>query len=189
MKSVGLTIFFLGYEKSQVIPILLELRGLKNAEVTESSPVLSVQGRINARKNWWFENLQLSALVIGVLLTIYIIPFTIIPPPCFIKNNKSALDHAEFAANAINELVINRCAIEVFSRPYCCNPLSVARGRSYVWFRISVDLLILLYASLNLNMKASPLSQSWLETIFGSLLLISSPVITTWILTTTVGNI
>ena len=30
---------------------LLELRGLKNAEVTESSPVPSVQGRINARKN------------------------------------------------------------------------------------------------------------------------------------------
>ena len=59
--------------------------------------------------------------MIGVLLTIYIIPFTIIPPPCFIKNNKSALDHAEFAANAINELVINKCATEVFSRPYCCN--------------------------------------------------------------------
>ena len=50
---------------------LLELRGLKNAEVTESSPVPSVQGRINARKNWWFENVQLSALAIGVLLTIY----------------------------------------------------------------------------------------------------------------------
>ena len=31
---------------------LLELRDLKNAEVTESSPVQSVQGRINARKNW-----------------------------------------------------------------------------------------------------------------------------------------
>ena len=43
---------------------LLELRGLKDAEVTESLPVQSVQGRINARKNWWFENLQLSALVI-----------------------------------------------------------------------------------------------------------------------------
>ena len=93
---------------------LLELRGLKNAEVTESSPVQSVQGRINARKSRWFKNLQLSALVVGVLLTSYIIPFVALPPLCFIKNNKSALDHAEFAANAINELVINRCAIEVF---------------------------------------------------------------------------
>lgn len=98
MKSVGLTNFFFGIrEEPGDTNFLLELRGLKNAEVTESSPVLSVQGRINARKNWWFENLQLSALVIGVLLTIYIIPFTIILPPCFIKNNKSALDHAEFA--------------------------------------------------------------------------------------------
>ena len=116
---------------------LLELRGLKNAEVTESSPVQSVQGRINAHKNWWFKNFQLSALVIGVLLTSYIIPFVALPPPCFIKNNKSALDHAEFAANAINELVINRCAIEVFSRPYCCNPLSVVRGRK---LRLVLDL-------------------------------------------------
>ena len=115
---------------------LLELRGLKNAEVTESSPVQSVQGR-NARKNWWFKNLQLSALVIGVLLTSYMIPFVALPPLCFIKNNKSALDHAEFAANAINELVSNRCAIEVFSRPYCCNPLSVVRGRK---LRLVLDL-------------------------------------------------
>ena len=133
---MGLTVF-LGYKKSQVIPILLELRGIKNAEVTESSPVQYVQGRINACKNWWFKNLQLSALVIGVLLTSYIIPFVALPPPCFIKNNKSALDHAEFAANAINELVINKCAIEVFSRPYCCNPLSVAGGRK---LRLVLDL-------------------------------------------------
>ena len=108
---------------------LLELRGLKNAEVTESLPVQFVQGRINARKNWWFKNLQLSSLVIVVLLTSYIIPCVALPPPCFIKNNKSALGHAEFAANAINELVINRCATEVFSRSYCCNPLSDVAGR------------------------------------------------------------
>ena len=56
--------------------------------------------------------------MIGVLLTSYITPFVALPPPCFIKNNKSALGHAEFAANAINELVINRCATEVFSRSY-----------------------------------------------------------------------
>ena len=118
------------------------------------------------------------------------IPFVALPPPCFIKNNKSALDHSEFAANAINELVINRCATEVFSRPYCCNPLSVVCGRK---LRLVLDLSRsvnpFVRTSLNLNMKASPLSQSCLETIFGSLLLISSPVITTWILTTTVGNI
>ena len=49
--------------------------------------------------------------MIGVLLTSHIILFVAMRPPCFIKNNKNALDYAEFAANAINELVINRCVI------------------------------------------------------------------------------
>ena len=123
---------------------MLELRGLKNAEVTESSPVQSVQGRINARKSRWFKNLQLSALVVGVLLTSYIIPFVALPPPCFIKNNKSALDHAEFAANAINELVINRCAIVFFFDHFVAILFLSFVAASYVRFWISADLLILL---------------------------------------------
>ena len=61
-------------------------------------------------------------------MTSYIIPFVALLPPCFMKNNKNALDHAEFAANAINKLVINRCTTDVFSRPYCCNPLSGVDG-------------------------------------------------------------
>ena len=83
--------------------------------------------------------------MIGVLLTSYIIPFVALPPPCFIKNNKSAFDHAEFAAHGINELLINRCTIEVFSRPYCCNPLSVVGGRKLrLVLDLGIDLLILL---------------------------------------------
>ena len=38
-----------------------------------SSPEQSVQGRIVAREAWWFNNLQLSPLVIGVLLNCYMI--------------------------------------------------------------------------------------------------------------------
>ena len=72
--------------------------------------------------------MQLSALVIEVFMTSYIIPFVALLPPCFMMNNKNALDHAEFVANVINELVINRCATEVFSEPYCCNPLSGVGG-------------------------------------------------------------
>ena len=33
--------------------------------IQDSAPVQSVQGRIAARKAWWFNNLQLSALVFG----------------------------------------------------------------------------------------------------------------------------
>ena len=97
----------------------------------------SVQGRIAARKAWWFNNLQLSALVFGVLLNCYMIPFIALPPPCFLTNNRSALNNAEFVVKAINELLLNRCVKEVFSRPYCCNPLSVIVGRK---LRLVLDL-------------------------------------------------
>lgn len=35
-------------------------------------------------------------------MTSYIIPFVALLPPCFMKNNKNALDHAEFASNAMS---------------------------------------------------------------------------------------
>ena len=55
----------------------------------------------------------------------------------FLTNNRSALNNAEFVVKAINELLLNRCVIEVFSRPYCCNPLSVVVGRK---LRLVLDL-------------------------------------------------
>ena len=56
---------------------------------------------------------------------------------CVIKNNKSALMHNDFVCKAILELLSNRCTIEVPSRPYCCNPLSVVEGRK---LRLVLDL-------------------------------------------------
>ena len=85
----------------------------------------AVQGRIAACKAWWFNNLPLSALVFGVSLNCYMIPFIALPPPCYLTNNRSALNNAEFFVKAINEVSLNRYVIQVFSRPYCCNPLSV----------------------------------------------------------------
>ena len=109
---------------------LTEYYDFKHADVTESCvPEQSVQGRIAAPKTWWFTKLQLNALVIGVLLYSYRIPFVALPSPCFIKNNKCALDNADFVAKAIDELLRNRCISEVSSRLYCCNPLYVVVGR------------------------------------------------------------
>ena len=65
------------------------------------------------------------------------IPFIALPPPCYLTNNRSALNNAEFVVKAINELLLNRCVIEVFPRPYCCNPLSVVVGRK---LRLVLDL-------------------------------------------------
>lgn len=97
----------------------------------------SVQGRIAAHRQWWFDNLQLSALVSGVLSNNFFLPFVALPPSCFLKNNQSALAHCDFVCKAIEELIANRCAVEVLSPPYCCNPLSVVEGRK---LRLVLDL-------------------------------------------------
>jgi len=65
------------------------------------------------------------------------IPFVALPPTCYLKNNRRALNNPEFVVKAINELLLNRCVIEVFSRPYCCNRLSVVVGRK---LRLVLDL-------------------------------------------------
>ena len=65
-----------------------------------------------------------------------IISFVALHPPCYLENN-SVLNNAEFVVMAINELLLNRCVIEVFSRPFCCNPLSVVVGRK---LRLVLDL-------------------------------------------------
>ena len=109
---------------------------IKVSEYIESKDS-SVQGRIAAHKQWWFDNLQLSSFVSGVLFKDYCIPFVATPPSCCIKNNRSALSHGQFVANAIHELLLNRCIVEVPYKPYCCNPLSVVEGRK---LRLVLDL-------------------------------------------------
>ena len=59
----------------------------------------------------------------------YKLPMTTIPPSCFSNNNKSALNHPEFVANAIGKLLDDGCITEVFSPPRCINPLTVAQGK------------------------------------------------------------
>jgi hypothetical protein len=65
------------------------------------------------------------------------LPFIALPPSCSIKNNRSALDNVDFVTKAVNELLVNSCVVEVFSRPFCCNPLSVVVGRK---LRLVLDL-------------------------------------------------
>ena len=85
---------------------LIDTLELKSADVIEaSSSEQSVQGRMATRKPWWFNNLQPSALVFGILLNCCMIPFVDLPPPSgYLKNNRSALNNAEFVVTAIKEL-------------------------------------------------------------------------------------
>ena len=49
-----------------------------------------VQGRIAKCRSWWFQNLNLSSLVIDMLNNGYKLAFAQIPESCFISNNQSA---------------------------------------------------------------------------------------------------
>ena len=44
-----------------------------------------VRGRLTASKQWWYDNLQLSKLVMSVLVDGYVIPFVEEPPSCYDK--------------------------------------------------------------------------------------------------------
>jgi hypothetical protein len=52
-----------------------------------------------------------------------------IPPPFKASNNKSAINERQFVEQAITELLLHECIIEVGSPPGIINPLSVSIQR------------------------------------------------------------
>ena len=67
----------------------------------------------------------------------YRLPFAQYPSQCFLKNNRSALQHPEFVAEAITELLSNGCIVEHVASPFCVNPITVAEGKK---LRLVIDL-------------------------------------------------
>ena len=67
----------------------------------------------------------------------YRLPFAQYPSQCFLKNDRSALQHPEFVAEATTELLSNGCIVEHVVPPFCMNPLTVAEGKK---LRLLIDL-------------------------------------------------
>ncbi|CAH3157409.1 unnamed protein product [Pocillopora meandrina] len=67
----------------------------------------------------------------------YRLPFAQYPSQCFLKNDRSALQHPEFVAEAITKLLNNGCIVEHVVPPFCMNPLTVAEGKK---LRLLIDL-------------------------------------------------
>ena len=84
----------------------LTMGRMPSAELSEDDINGSVQGRIAFHSQWWFNNLELSSLVLDVLESGYKIPFKSTPLPSVIKNNRSSLDNSKFVCKAINEVVL-----------------------------------------------------------------------------------
>ena len=88
-----------------------------------------VQGKLKSCLPYWKNELKATNFVIDTIEHGYKIPFSHVPPQFYARNNKSSLNHSEFVESAIADLLVKRCAIEVASRPHCCNPLTVSEGK------------------------------------------------------------
>ena len=96
-----------------------------------------VKGRLKSSLNFWVEALDASDFVLDMIRRGYRLPFAHYPSQCFLRNNRSALQHPEFVAEAITELLGNGCIIEYVVPPFCVNPLTVAEGKK---LRLVIDL-------------------------------------------------
>ena len=121
-----------------------------------------VQARIAKSKMRWFENLNMSLTVIEVLSNGYKLLFVQIPDSCFIPYNNSALHEDEFIRRAIEEILTKRCILEVDSLLYCCNLLTVVRGKKLL-------LVIDSSRSVNKNLQACKFKYEGLPTLSRSL--------------------
>ena len=92
-----------------------------------------VKGRLSASINFW--NTTINAP--DIIRRGYRLAFAEYPPPCFLASNRSAFQYPEFVVQAISELLVNGCIVELSVPPFCVNPLSVAKGKK---LRLVIDL-------------------------------------------------
>ncbi len=64
--------------------------------------------------------------MLSVIQEGYKIPFINVPSTAHLRNNKSALIHAEFVQEAISELIESHRVIKTTEIPHVVNPLSVS---------------------------------------------------------------
>ena len=97
---------------------------------TNCMPVVNkVKGRLKKCLQAW-EEIQAPQFIIDIIQNRYKIPFLSIPPPFKASNNnKSAFNERQFVEQAITELLLHECIIEVGLPPGIINPLSVSIQR------------------------------------------------------------
>lgn len=92
-----------------------------------SDNVDSTKGRLKTSLEYW-KNIGTNENILNVIENGYVIPFISTPPRTFNKNNKTAIENANFVSEAIESLLLKGCIIEVPIVPRVINPLSVANN-------------------------------------------------------------
>ncbi|VDI04514.1 Hypothetical predicted protein [Mytilus galloprovincialis] len=119
---------FVDNDKSELKEQLNTLQ-LDSYEYEQSVTVQSVKGRLKKHLDYW-KKIEANSYVLDIIENGYAIPFITTPDSVFSKNNKSAIDNAEFVSQAIAELLVNDCIEEVKTRPHVINPLTVSTQKS-----------------------------------------------------------
>ena len=78
-------------------------------------------------RSFW-ELLTQDSYVLSIIRNGYKIPFRedVVLRPYRERNNKSALDNMPYLQEHVESLMLDTTVSEVFSQPFCCNPLTVA---------------------------------------------------------------
>ena len=87
--------------------------------------ICSVQGRLKKHASFWLNELEASKFVRDIITSGYRLPFIKFPPSIFQKNHRIALNNKSFVEQAIEELLKNKCIIEVEDCPIVCSSLLV----------------------------------------------------------------
>ena len=95
--------------------------------LSNSNESVSVVGRLKDPAEFWATSLQAPEFVSNIFNEGYRLPFG--RYPCFLKNNRSSLEHPQFVQQAITKLLKDGCIEEHSPPPFCVNPLTVADSK------------------------------------------------------------
>ena len=103
----------------------------------KDSGSVSVKGRVKAHSIFWLSQLDCPDFVRNIISQGYCLPFSQLPEPIQLRNNRSALLHPDFVEKAITQLLEHGCVKRLIDPPTCVNPLTVAIGKK---LRLVIDL-------------------------------------------------
>ena len=100
-------------------------------------PPVSAVGKLRDNIKFWKDVLRPGDFILDTIERGYQIPFVSEPTPCFLRNNASSRAQGDFVRSEIEDLLAKGYVQETSSPAYCCNPLTVAKGKK---LRLVLDL-------------------------------------------------
>ena len=85
----------------------------RNAEFEEGRNKQSLKGRLKRSNEFWKNTLKANDFVIETINDGYKLPLKETPIKTEFRNNKSAIQNSDFVNEALKELIVSNCVIEV----------------------------------------------------------------------------